>query len=90
MQVFGCVPIRLITWEACLTVHAVEQISLEIICLESGNSGLRRTDIRFRLGPDGEFYVLNKHEGIIRRLAAPSGFLDGDSNPDGDVDGSNF
>ena len=56
----------------------------------SGNQNLDRTDIRLHLGPDGEFYVLNKRDGRLRRLASVSGVLAGDADRDGDRDGVDF
>ncbi len=31
--------------------------------------GLNRTDARWGVGPDGEIYLLNKHDGRVRRIA---------------------
>ena len=42
------------------------------------------------IGPDGEFYILNKRDGMLRRLKSTSGILEGDANRDGTVDGANF
>jgi hypothetical protein len=33
---------------------------------------LNRTDLRFGVGPDNEIYVLNKHDGRVRRIAGAS------------------
>jgi hypothetical protein len=35
----------------------------------NANPGLGRTDTRWGVGPAGEFYVLNKHDGIVRRIS---------------------
>ena len=35
----------------------------------NANPGLNRTDTRWGVGPDGEIYVLNKHDGMVRRIA---------------------
>ncbi len=67
-----------------------EKTLLQIIRDASGNQGLNRTDLRFGLGPDGEIYVLNKHDGRVRRIADVSGLLPGDYNNDGAVDASDY
>ena len=66
------------------TVNGVETTLLDLV---NHNS---RTDIRLNIGPDGEFYILNKRDGILRRLESTSGILDGDANRDGTVDGADF
>jgi glucose/arabinose dehydrogenase len=35
---------------------------------EQGRDEATRTDIRFATGPDGRFFLLNKHDGVIREL----------------------
>jgi hypothetical protein len=67
-----------------------EKTLLQIIRDASGNQSLNRTDLRFGLGPDGEIYVLNKHDGRVRRIAAVSGLLPGDYNDDGTVDVADY
>ena len=67
-----------------------EKSLLQIIRDASGNQSLSRTDLRFGLGPDGEIYVLNKHDGRVRRIASTSGLLPGDYNNDGIVDGADY
>lgn len=39
----------------------------------SGNPGLGRTDTRFGIGADGDLYVLNKRDGVVRRVAGTVG-----------------
>ena len=36
--------------------------------------GLGRTDPRWGVGPDGEVYLLNKHDGVVRRIAGVANF----------------
>jgi hypothetical protein len=67
-----------------------EKTLLQIIRDASGNQALNRTDLRFGLGPDGEIYVLNKHDGRVRRIAAVTGLLPGDFNNDGTVDAADY
>ncbi|MEM9352911.1 MAG: PQQ-dependent sugar dehydrogenase [Planctomycetota bacterium] len=62
----------------------VEKTLLEII--QETNPGTNRTDLRFGVGPDDEIYILNKRDGIVRRIASASGLADGDTDRDGDVD----
>jgi glucose/arabinose dehydrogenase len=42
----------------------------------NANPGLNRTDTRWGVGPDGEIYVLNKHDGRVRRIAGVVDFPD--------------
>ncbi len=64
---------------------------LELINQTRADRGLgstSRADLRFSLGIDGEVYILNKRDGVVRRLAGvPStqGDLDGDRDVD-DID----
>jgi Glucose / Sorbosone dehydrogenase len=67
-----------------------EKTLLQIIRDASGNQSLTRTDLRFGEGPDGEIYILNKHDGRVRRIAAVSGLVPGDYNDDGVVDAADF
>ena len=76
--------------ELRLTFNGTEKTMLQAIRDASGIQGLDRTDIRFNIGPDGEFYVLNKRDGKLRRLASVAGVLEGDADRDGDVDGVDF
>ncbi|MCR9097854.1 MAG: PQQ-dependent sugar dehydrogenase [bacterium] len=39
----------------------------------TGNPFLSRTDTRFAEGDDGEIYVLNKQDGVVRRISAAPG-----------------
>lgn len=57
-----------------------EATMLDILRASTGNRSLRRTDIRFGQGGDGEVYILNKHDGWIRRFASA---VPGDCNGDG-------
>jgi hypothetical protein len=50
---------------------------------DRGLDSVTRADLRFSLGIDGAVYILNKRDGIIRRLAA----VLGDVNLDGEVNG---
>ncbi|QDU90240.1 Soluble aldose sugar dehydrogenase YliI precursor [Pirellulimonas nuda] len=63
---------------------------LAIIRNASQNFGLSRTDVRIAAGPDGEVYLLNKHDGMVRRLASITGVLPGDFNNDGAVDAADY
>jgi hypothetical protein len=67
-----------------------EKTLLQIIRDASGNQNLNRTDLRFGVGPDGEIYVLNKHDGRVRRIAGVAGLLPGDYNDDGTVDAADY
>jgi hypothetical protein len=73
-----------------LVHNGQEKTLLQIIRDASGNQGLNRTDLRFGVGPDGEIYILNKHDGRVRRIAAVSGILPGDYNNDGTVDAADY
>ncbi|MBW2420151.1 MAG: PQQ-dependent sugar dehydrogenase [Deltaproteobacteria bacterium] len=44
--------------------------------LRDANSdpGLSRTDTRWGVGPSGEIFVLNKHDGVVRRISGVVGF----------------
>ncbi len=75
--------------EVRLTKGGVEKTLRQIITDESGQFE-SRTDLRFGVGPDGEIYVLNKHDGVVRKIVSVSGILDGDADRDGDVDGADF
>jgi hypothetical protein len=37
---------------------------------------LGRTDTRWGVGPSGEIFILNKHDGMVRRIAGVVGFPD--------------
>lgn len=39
----------------------------------TGNPALSRTDLRWGEGPDGDVYVLNKRDGVVRRIVAAPG-----------------
>ncbi len=73
-----------------LVHNGQEKTLLQIIRDASGNQGLNRTDLRFGVGPDGEIYILNKHDGRVRRIAAVAGLLPGDYNDDGLVDAADY
>ena len=75
--------------EVQLTFGGAEKTLLQIIADETGQNK-SRTDLRFGVGPDGEIYVLNKHDGVVRRIVSVDGILDGDANRDGAVDGADF
>lgn len=75
--------------EVQLTKNGVEKTFRDIIADQLGFSQ-NRTDLRFGVGPDNEIYVLNKRDGVVRRIASVSGILNGDSNRDGDTDGADF
>ena len=75
--------------EVQLTESGVEKTLLEIISDELG-SNPGRTDLRFGVGPDEEIYVLNKRDGVVRKIVSVSGILDGDTNRDGRVDAADF
>ncbi len=34
--------------------------------------------------------MLNKHDGVVRKIVSVSGILDGDADRDGNVDGADF
>jgi len=59
-----------------------EATFLDILRNSTGRRTLGRTDIRFGQGEDGEVYVMNKHDGWIRRFAAA---VPGDCDGDGSV-----
>lgn len=68
-------------------VHSGQAKSfLQIIRDELNNQGQSRTDLRFGFGDDGTVYLMNKHDGVLRRLSLVSGLADGDTDRDGDVD----
>ena len=75
--------------EVQLTSNGVEKNLLEIVTAESGQLQ-SRTDLRFGVGPNGEIYVLNKRDGMVRKIVSVSGILDGDTDRDGDVSGTDF
>lgn len=75
--------------EVQLTFGGADKTLLQIIADETGQFE-SRTDLRFGVGPDNEIYVLNKHDGVVRRIVSVSGILDGDANRDGTVDGTDF
>ncbi len=75
--------------EVQLTFGGVDKTLLQIITDELG-SNPGRTDLRFGVGPDDEIYVLNKRDGVVRKIVSVSGILDGDADRDGDVDGFDF
>ncbi len=75
--------------EIRLTHNGVEK-SLRQIIDDALPGSVSRTDLRFGVGPDNEIYVLNKHDGIVRKLVSVSGVLNGDADRDGDVDGRDF
>lgn len=37
---------------------------------EQGRNPADRTDLRFGTGPDNQVFILNKHDGVIRRLTS--------------------
>ena len=52
----------------------------------NNNQGISRTDIRWGVDAEGEIYVLNKRDGMVRRVAGVVGIDGGDANRDGTVD----
>ncbi|MEO1495903.1 MAG: PQQ-dependent sugar dehydrogenase [Planctomycetota bacterium] len=72
--------------EVRLTSGGSPTTLLDLIRPGSGDNGLTRTDIRLEEGPDGEVYLLNKRDGVIRRFASTDGLQAGDFNGDGSVD----
>jgi glucose/arabinose dehydrogenase len=44
-----------------------------------------RTDTRWGVGPDGEIYLLNKRDGMVRRIAGVVDLAQGDADRDGKV-----
>jgi glucose/arabinose dehydrogenase len=63
---------------------------LQFLQDESGNNNLNRTDTRFGVDANGEVYIMNKHDGVIRRIAGVVGLDQGDADRDGDVDGQDL
>ncbi len=43
---------------------------IDLLRQTTGNVGLNRVDLRFSVGAPGEVFVLNKYDGIVRRLVA--------------------
>ena len=43
---------------------------IDLIRQETGNNSQNRADLRFSIGTDGRVFILNKHDGVIRTLAA--------------------
>lgn len=76
--------------EVRLTRNGQPTSMLQIIRDASGNGSLPRTDIRLEEGPDGELYILNKRDGMIRRFGAVAGLQAGDFNEDGQVDAADY
>lgn len=60
----------------------------QILRQSLGNATQSRTDLRWGTDADGELYLLNKHDGIVRRVAGVVGLTAGDANRDGTVDGT--
>ena len=52
----------------------------------NNSSGISRTNTRWGIGPNGEFFLLNKQDGMIRRIVGVAGLAPGDANRDGNVD----
>lgn len=75
--------------EIQLTFGGVEKSLRQIIADETGQNE-SRTDLRFGVGPDNEIYILDKHDGVVRRIVSVSGLLDGDADRDGDVDSTDL
>ena len=72
--------------ELSLTQSGQPRTMLELIRAASGNPALNRTDLRFGVGPDNEIYILNKRDGIVRRIKAVNDFVDCDFDGDGNCD----
>jgi hypothetical protein len=52
--------------------------TIDLLHQTTGNANLSRVDLRFSLGLPGEVFLLNKHDGVVRRLVAvpePAGFV---------------
>jgi glucose/arabinose dehydrogenase len=47
----------------------------------NSNPTLSRTDTRWGVGPAGEIFILNKHDGMVRRITGVVGFPDPPSVP---------
>lgn len=45
----------------------------DILRESTGQSGLQRTDTRWGVGPTGEIFILNKQDGLVRRIAGVIG-----------------
>ncbi len=75
--------------EVQLTFGGANKTFVEIISDELGFN-TNRSDLRFGVGPDEEIYVLNKRDGVVRKIVSVSGLLDGDANRNGVVDGLDF
>lgn len=58
----------------------------QILRQSLNNSSQSRTDLRWGTDAAGELYILNKHDGVIRRVADVVGLAGGDANRDGQVD----
>lgn len=55
--------------ELLLLDESGQQVRLiDLIRETRNNNSLSRADLRFSLGTDGEVFILNKHDGVIRRL----------------------
>ncbi|MEM8679605.1 MAG: PQQ-dependent sugar dehydrogenase [Planctomycetota bacterium] len=76
--------------ELSLTQDGQPTTMLDIIREASGVPGLNRTDIRFGVGPNNEVYIVNKRDGVVRRIAVVNGFLDCDFTDDGACDGTDI
>lgn len=53
--------------------HGTAKTFLEVIRAKNTQQGVRpasRADLRFGVGPRGELFLLNKHDGTIRMLVA--------------------
>ena len=57
---------------------------------DANSTSFGRTDMRWGLGPAGEIYILNKRDGVVRRIVGVSGLAAGDANRDGSVDGDDL
>jgi len=56
----------------------------------NNNPTYSRTDTRWGVGPDGEIYILNKRDGMVRRIAGVVGLTPGDANRSAAVDGEDL
>ncbi len=65
---------RLSPFEEVLIRDAgVDKTFRELLRESTGLLGLQRTDTRWGVGPTGEIFVLNKQDGLVRRIAGAIG-----------------
>ena len=59
--------------EILIVEDGVHRTFRTVLRVASGNLNLCRTDLRFGEGENGEIYLLNKHDGWVRKIAAVPG-----------------